>query len=267
MSAAEPSGDRRMPRFYRVLVRCFAIQASWNYETMMGTGFGWASEPALRSLAGGPGGERYRRALARESRFFNAHPYLAGLAVGAAVRAELDGEDPGRIEKLRGALCGPLGSVGDRLFWAAWLPACAALGLALVALGLRGWGVVAFLVLYNAFHVACRWWGLAAGWRQGLHVGSALGAPLLRHAGEVARPAAALLVGLALPLVFGWQFGGLADALRWDLAAASRGVIAVGALGVLAVAGSVRLLAPRASGSAVAATLLALAWIAGRVWP
>ena len=256
-----------MPRFGRVLARCFAIQASWNYETMMGTGFGWSAEPALRSLEGGPGGARYREALARESRFFNAHPYLASLAIGAAIRAELDGENPARIEKLRAALCGPLGSVGDRLFWAAWLPACAALGLVLVALGLRGWGVVAFLVLYNALHVITRWWALRAGWEQGLHVGAALGAPLLRRAGAVATPAAALLVGLALPLLLGWQLGGLADALQWSLAAAPRGIVAGAVIGAIAVAAAIRFAAPRLTGSAVAAVVLALAWVVGRVWP
>ena len=38
---------------------------------------------------------------------------------GALARAELDGEPPARIERFRTALCGPLGSVGDRLVWAA----------------------------------------------------------------------------------------------------------------------------------------------------
>jgi PTS system mannose-specific IID component len=157
--------------------------------------------------------------------------------------------------------------VGDRLFWAAWLPACAALGLVLVALGLRGWGVVAFLALYNALHIACRVWSLRAGWEQGLHVGAALGAPLLRRAGAIATPAAALLVGLALPLLLGWQLGGLADALQWSLAAAPRGIVAGAVLGALAVAAAIRFAAPRLTGSAVAAIVLALAWIVGRVWP
>jgi len=257
----------RMPRFTRVLVRCFAIQASWNYESMMGEGFGWAAEPALRDLDGGPDGARYREAVARESRFFNAHPYVAPLAVGAAVRAELAGEDPAKIEKLRGALCGPLGSIGDRLFWATWLPACAAIALSLVAFGLRGWAVVAFLVLYNGAHVACRWWALRAGWRQGLQVGSALGAPLLRRAGEVAPLFAALAVGVMLPLVFRWQFEGLPTQLDYYTRSAPVPVMAVGALGVLAVAGLVRLAAPRATGAAVAAVVLVVAWVVGRVWP
>ena len=245
-----------MPGFARGLARCFTVQASWNYETMMGIGFGWAAEPAMSALEGGPGGARYRAARARESRFFNAHPYLAGLAVGAAVRAELDGEDPARIERLRAALCGPLGSVGDRLFWASWLPACSALALILVAAGARGWAVVAFLALYNVAHLGCRWWALRAGGTQGLHVGAALSAPVLRRASEAAGPAAALCVRAMLPLLFGWQLRG-----------APGSAVGLGFVGVVAVAVLIRLFATRLNGMAVAAVVLAVAWGIGRVWP
>jgi PTS system mannose-specific IID component len=60
---------------------------------MLGTGLGYAVEPALRLLPGGVDGDAYRNAIARQSGYFNAHPYLAAIAVGALARAELDGED------------------------------------------------------------------------------------------------------------------------------------------------------------------------------
>ena len=96
-----------------MLARLLVVQSSWNYETMMGNGIAFAMEPALRRLPGGRDGERYRAAVGRESRYFNAHPYLAGLAVGALARAELEGDTESRIERFRAACCGPLGSVGD----------------------------------------------------------------------------------------------------------------------------------------------------------
>ena len=77
-----------------MFLRLYAVQGSWNYETLMGTGIGFAIEPALRELKGGLRSPRYRPALARHSRYFNAHPYLAGVAVGSLARAELDGEEP-----------------------------------------------------------------------------------------------------------------------------------------------------------------------------
>jgi len=186
-----------------MFVRLLAIQGSWNYETLIGTGTGFCVEPALRLLPGGPDGEAYRAALARQSQYFNAHPYMAAVAVGALARAELDGEAPKQIERYRRALCSPLGSLGDRLVWAAWLPFCS-----LVALGLFGLGagpllvVGGFLVLYNIGHFWLVIWGLRVGWREGLRVAPSLGTPILRHGPQVIGRAGAVLGMLALPLIF-----------------------------------------------------------------
>ncbi len=244
-----------MPRFLQVFLRLFAIQASWNYERMQGIGFGYAAEPALRDLEGGPDGARYGPALARQSRFFNSHPYLAGLAVGAAVRAEFDGEDPERIERLRVTLGAPLGSLGDRLIWASWLPACAAAGIVLVVLGAGAWSVLAFLALYNVAHMALRWWSLRAGWTLGMTVASAFQAPGLRIAGALAGPVAGLAVGFMLPFAFGWQVRGAATS---TIAAAAAGALVFGVLA--------RVVAARISGAALAALVLGATWVVGLLW-
>ena len=184
-----------------IFVRLLAIQAAWNYENLFGNGIGFCTEPALRRLPGGRGGEAYRAALARQSRYFNAHPYLASVAVGALARVELEGQSPARIERFRTALCGPLGSVGDRLVWAGWLPLCSVIALAAFGLG-AGPGVVVlvFLGLYNAGHLALRAWGLSVGWRRGLGVAGALANPVLRQGPLHIGRAAALVGGFALPL-------------------------------------------------------------------
>lgn len=243
-----------MPGFLRVLARLFSLQAAWNYERMQGIGFGHAAEPALRSLDGADGA-RYRAALARQARFFNAHPYFAGLAVGAAVRAELDGEPPERIERLREALCGPLGSIGDRLFWASWLPICAALGVILFVFGARAWAAVVFLALYNAAHLLCRVWALRAGWNRGMQVAGALSTPVLRAAGRLATPLAGVVVGLAVPIAFAGQLHDAPNA-TWFVAAA----------GALVVAAALRLAAGRATGVTLAAAVLGATWITGLLW-
>ena len=56
---------RPLPFFtgLRIFVRMLALQSSWNYETMLGTGIGFSLEPALRALPGGRGGEPYHAAL------------------------------------------------------------------------------------------------------------------------------------------------------------------------------------------------------------
>jgi PTS system mannose-specific IID component len=184
-----------------IFFRLLAVQGAWNYETLVGNGIGFCVEPALRRLPGGPAGQPYRNALARQSQYFNAHPYLTGVAVGALARAELDGEPAERIERFRTALCGPLGALGDRLVWATWLPLCSFAALVLFGLGASPLATVAtFLGLYNAGHIGLRVWGLQAGWRRGLAVAQSLGHPLLQHAAPQLGRLASALAGLALPV-------------------------------------------------------------------
>jgi PTS system mannose-specific IID component len=184
-----------------MLLRMLAIQGSWNYETLLGNGMGFCIEPALRLLPGGIHTPEFKAALARQSKYFNAHPYLASVAVGALARAELDGEPPEKIERFRTALAGPLGSVGDRLIWAGWLPLCSLAALAVYGLG-GGAGAVllTFLGAYNAGHLALRAWGLRVGWNRGMRVAQALANPVLRHGPQVIAPLAAFTAGLGVPL-------------------------------------------------------------------
>ncbi|MDB4891600.1 MAG: system mannose/fructose/sorbose family component [Gemmatimonadetes bacterium] len=184
-----------------IFTRSLAIQGSWNYETLLGNGIGFSVEPALRQLPGGVRGTAFKEAITRESAYFNAHPYLASVAIGALARVELSLVPPDRIERFRTALCGPLGSVGDRLIWAGWLPFCSL--VALLAFGLRAtpiFVVVLFLVLYNAGHLALRIWGLHVGWTRGLGVASALANPVLRQGPTHLARAAAAAAGVAVPL-------------------------------------------------------------------
>jgi PTS system mannose-specific IID component len=191
-----------------ILLRLLAIQGSWNYEILLGNGVGFCIEPALRLLPGGRHTPAFHEALARESRYFNAHPYLASVAVGALARAELDGEPAERIERFRTALCGPLGSVGDRLVWAGWLPFCSLASLALFGLGAgTGWVVGFFLVVYNIGHLGLRIWGLNTGWKHGLRVATALGNPVLRRGPPQIGRLAALATGIAIPLALGRVIG------------------------------------------------------------
>jgi len=236
------------PSLGRALLRLFAVQGSYNYERLLGVGVGVAEEPLLRDLGDG----KYHPAVARGAHFFNAHPYLIGLAVGAAARAEHEGASPDQIERLREALCGPLGSLGDRLVWAGWLPFLSGLALAGVALG-AGWiAVGSFLVVYNIGHVALRWWALKAGWTHGRRVSVALHHPALQKAGAVLGPAMAVAVGAALPLTAAYLSGPFDSWARVALAV-------VAALGFLVL----RLRGDRVNGLEPSLLVAAVALVAG----
>jgi PTS system mannose-specific IID component len=205
-----------------------AIQGSWNYETLLGNGVGFSLEPALRRLPGGVHTDAFKAAMTRESAYFNAHPYLAAVAVGALARAELDGEPPERIERFRTALCGPLGSVGDRLVWAGWLPFCSLAALALFGLGFGTRVVVGFfLVAYNVGHLGLRIWGLHTGWRHGLRVASALGNPVLRRGPQQIGRLAALATGVAIPLAMARVIGPGRNLIGGVLVAVALGAVLI----------------------------------------
>ncbi len=247
---------RARPALGLTLLRLFTVQGSWNYERMQGVGMGVAEEALLRDLKAGDDDTAYRAALGRGAHFFNAHPYLCGLAVGAAARAEHEGVPPDQIERLRTALCGPLGSLGDRLVWAGWLPLMSALALIGVALGLGLSATLGFLVVYNIGHVALRWWALKAGWTHGARVAVALRQPFVQGAAARSGPAMALAVGAALPLVAHHLSGGF---VGW-----SRVLLTVVGAGGLAL-----LWWQRAwlTGLRFGLALLAVAALAGWLWP
>ena len=207
--------------------RLLLIQGSWNHERLQGVGAAVAIEPLLRDLNGGRGGEPYRRAVGRGAQFFNTHPYLAGLAVGALAKAEHAVIAPPQLDRLRSALKAPLGSLGDRLIWAGVLPACAAIGLILAAVAGPFIAVLGFLFLYNAVHLSLRWWALRAGWRTGPGVAQALRHPLLQGSVKIVGPVAALALGVMLPVVGEWLTADLAVGATWGAAGVGSATVVV----------------------------------------
>jgi PTS system mannose-specific IID component len=178
----------------RTFLRSLVVQGAWNYHTMLGTGFAFALLPGLRRIHHEAPGA-FDDAVRRHLEHFNAHPYLTGLALGATLRLEEEGEDPETIARFKTAVRGPLGSLGDQLVWARWLPLVALGALVLYWLAAPWWLVVAlFLVTYNVGHLGLRAWGLRTGIESGREVARTLGkAKLGERAQTLATPAAAMV--------------------------------------------------------------------------
>ncbi|MEZ4585712.1 MAG: PTS system mannose/fructose/sorbose family transporter subunit IID [Gemmatimonadales bacterium] len=220
-----------MRGFWSSATRLLVLQGSWTYERLQGIGTGFATLPLLRVLVTDP--ERQREAVARSVEYMNAHPYLAGIAVGAVARAEERGVAPGTIQRLKTALAGPLGSLGDQLFWIGVLPAVMAASL--IGLGLGGglYAVIGPWVVYVAIRMLVMVWGLQIGLDAGVEVHRAIKASKLpdqvRRVGSVA----GFAVGMSLPLLVRWMAGD----------PPSRTLLLAGAVGALG-----GLLAARATG-------------------
>lgn len=200
------SRDRRA-----LLWRSFLVQGSWNYETLIGTGFAFVLLPVLKGIyASEP--DRLHRALGRHASLFNSHPYLATVAAGAVVQLESSGADEAIIDRFKAALRGSLGTLGDQLVWLLWRPAAALLGIALVLAGAAWWvGIGAFLIVYNALHLWLRVWGLNTGLTAGLQVAARIReAPFQLWGGRIAG-AGALLTGFCFVLALARIPGGSGD--------------------------------------------------------
>lgn len=206
-----------------VFLRAFSIQGSWNYRTMIGNGFAFALLPLLRKVHRG---EALERAVARHAELFNAHPYLANLALGAVARMEAEGVDPETVRRFKSAVRGPLGGLGDALVWAGWLPVTLLVALSLDRLGTPPWAtVLVFLALYNMGHLALRIWAFRTGLAAGPAVAAQLRTANLGHRTEQLARAGSFLVALLAGLVIASD-PGLAEP-RWLWA-----VLAVAALGL-----------------------------------
>lgn len=213
---------------FAIALRSLALQASWNYKTLIGAGFAFALLPALRR-AYARDADALAAAVGRHADFFNAHPYLASVALGAVARLEADGSDPDVVRRLKTGLMSPLGTLGDALVWARWRPLCAFLAIGGFAAGLPWWAALAlFLGLYNAAHLPLRVWGVGLGWREGMNVGHALARSPLRRLPDRLTLPLAVVTGAALPLFVvallraeglapAWAAGALVAAagLRW----------------------------------------------------
>lgn len=151
----------------RVFCRSFLLQASWNFERLQNLGFFYVVAPAMRFFYRE---EELAAVCRRHLEYFNTHPYMASVIVGATLN--LEGKRAAGEEGAMGAgefkemVMAPYAAIGDAFFWGGMRPlaACAALFLAV-----KGslWAPVVFLLIFNLPHL---WFRILGLWR-----GNALG--------------------------------------------------------------------------------------------
>jgi len=165
-----------------VFLRSFFIQNGWNFKSLISLGFCFAIVPLARRLYGGDI-EKYNAFMRRQLNFFNAHPYFAAFALGSVSRLETDRQAdpalaPEKIEKLKSALIGPLGALGDGYYWAIIRPATLAFAVAgLLLFEDAKWRLIflaLLFILYNLPHLHTRWQGLSQGYELGFGVSRVL---------------------------------------------------------------------------------------------
>jgi mannose/fructose/N-acetylgalactosamine-specific phosphotransferase system component IID len=160
----------------KIFFRSFFLQSVWNYQTLLSVGFAFALVPASKALY--PEKADRIAFLRRHLNFFNAHPYFASYALGAITRIEeeiTNGKaELSQVERLKNALIGPLGALGDQMFWGTIKPAAILLGVIVVLISQHINTFlslfIVLLLLYNIPHLYIRYYGIVDGYKRGFEV-------------------------------------------------------------------------------------------------
>ena len=131
-----------------VWLSCF-LQASFNYERMQACGWLWGMLPGLQKIHTNK--EDLKASMAHNLDFLNTHPFLVTFVMGIVLSLEQNKADTATIRSVRISAAGPLGGIGDALFWLTLVPITAGL-----TANMAMEGAVLFLIIFNAVQFAVR---------------------------------------------------------------------------------------------------------------
>ena len=137
-----------------VWMSCF-LQASFNYERMQACGWLWGMLPGLTKIHTNK--EDLKASMAHNLDFLNTHPFLVTFVMGIVLSLEQNKAETATIRSVRISAAGPLGGIGDALFWLTLVPITAGL-TANMAMDGSIIGAFLFLIIFNVVQFAIRWW-------------------------------------------------------------------------------------------------------------
>ncbi|SCA96802.1 N-acetylgalactosamine permease IID component AgaD [Bacillus mycoides] len=155
----------------KMVWRSLLLQASFNYERMQAAGWLYSILPGLKKI------HKNRHDLSESMKshmeFFNTHPFLVNIIMGIVLAMEEKKQNRNTIRAIRVAMMGPLGGIGDALFWLTLLPICVGIGASLGQDG-NPMGAVVFLLIFNTVHFALRFGLMHYGYSAGTNAISSL---------------------------------------------------------------------------------------------
>ena len=133
---------------------CF-LQASFNYERMQAARWLYSIIPGLEKIPTNK--NDLAAALSHNLEFFNTHPFLVTFVMGIVLSLEQNKVDIPTIRAVRVAAMGPLGGIGDALFWLTLVPITAGI-TSNMAINGNAAAPIIFLVIFNVVQFALRFW-------------------------------------------------------------------------------------------------------------
>lgn len=169
----------------KMVWRSLNLQASFNYERMQAAGWLWGILPGLEKIHTNK--EDLSASMEHNLEFFNTHPFLVTFVMGIVLSLEQQKADIATIRSVRVAAMGPLGGIGDALFWFTLVPITAGI-TANMAIDGSIIGPILYFAITFGVQMALRFWLM--GWSYSL--GAKAVTTLTKNAKEFTRAASML---------------------------------------------------------------------------
>ena len=140
----------------KMVWRSLNLQASFNYERMQAAGWLYGILPGLLAIHG-EDTDDLKLSMAHNLEFFNTHPFLVTFVMGIVLSLEQQKADINTIRAVRVAAMGPLGGIGDAIFWFTLVPIAAGI-CSNMAIGGSIMGPIMFLLIFNLVQFLVRFW-------------------------------------------------------------------------------------------------------------
>ena len=139
----------------KMVWRSLNLQGSFNYERMQAAGWLYGIIPGLKKIH--KNDDDLAASMSHNMEFFNTHPFLVTFVMGIILSLEQNKVDIPTIRAVRVAAMGPLGGIGDALFWFTLVPITAGI-TSQMALEGNIFAPILFLLIFNIFQFGIRFW-------------------------------------------------------------------------------------------------------------
>ncbi len=180
--------------------RSLFLQGSFNMERMQAAGWLYGILPGLRKIHTNK--EDLATSMEHNLEFFNTHPFLVTFVMGIVLALEEQKADTNTIRAVRVAAMGPLGGIGDAIFWLTLVPIAAGIGSGFAIESKSIVGAFFFLAAFNLVQFPVRYWLMHWSYKLGTN---AIG-ELTKHSKAFTRSAS--LLGVFVVGVLTSNFGG-----------------------------------------------------------
>ncbi|MBY6277593.1 PTS system mannose/fructose/sorbose family transporter subunit IID [Symbiobacterium thermophilum] len=161
LTPAEPLDNKTLNQ---MAWRSVFLQASFNYERMQSAGWLYSILPGLTKIHKNK--DDLAASMAHNLEFFNTHPFLVTFVMGIVLSLEQSKADIATIRAVRVSAMGPLGGIGDAIFWFTLVPITAGITSNMALTGNIAAPFI-FLLIFNAVQFLVRFWLMHWSYRLG----------------------------------------------------------------------------------------------------